>query len=123
MSGAEALPLWAALPAALLLVLGAALALVGSVGLLRLSGFYERMHAPSLATTLGIGCVLLASMLVFSVLESRPVLHELLISGFMLVTTPVTMMLLARAALYRDQREGSPEVPPPAQAAPPRAEG
>ena len=45
-------------------------------GLLRLSSFYERVHAPTLGTTLGIGSVLLASMLFFSVLQSRPVLHD-----------------------------------------------
>ena len=68
---------------------------------------------PTLGTTLGIGCVLLASMLFFSVLQTRPVLHEMLIAVFMVITTPVTLMLLARAALYRDRREGGSEVPHP----------
>lgn len=108
----DALPIWAALPTALLLLLGAGLAFIGSLGLISLRSFYDRMHAPTLATTLGIGCVLLASMLHFSVLQSRPVLHEILIGIFMVVTTPVTLMLLARAALFRDRREGSDEVPP-----------
>ena len=45
-------------------------------------------------------------------LQSRPVLHEVLIAVFVTVTTPVTLMLLARAALYRDRSEGSTEVPP-----------
>jgi multicomponent K+:H+ antiporter subunit G len=57
--------------------------------------------------------VLLASMLFFSVLQTRLVLHELLIAVLMVVTTPVTLMLLARAALYRDRSEGCDEVPPP----------
>ena len=57
--------------------------------------------------------MLIASMLCFSVLQSRLVLHELLITAFMVVTTPVTFILLARAALYRDRSEGSKEVPPP----------
>ena len=112
MTHASDLPLWAALPVALLLVLGAGLALTGSIGLVRLRSFYERVHAPTLGTTLGIGCVLLASMLFFSVLQSRIVLHEILIAVFMVVTTPVTLMLLARAALYRDRHESSLEVPP-----------
>ena len=112
MSHAADLPAWAALATALLLLLGAGLALVGSLGLLRLGTFYERVHAPTLGTTLGIGCVLLASILFFSVLQTRLALHELLIGACMLVTTPVTLMLLARAALYRDRREGSDEVPP-----------
>jgi multicomponent K+:H+ antiporter subunit G len=112
MMHATDLPAWTAVLTALLLLIGAGLTLTGSLGLLRLGSFYERVHAPTLGTTLGIGCVLLASMLFFSVLETRPVLHELLITVFVVVTTPVTLMLLARAALYRDRSEGSPEVPP-----------
>ena len=119
MTDAGDLPLWVALPVALLLVLGAGLALTGSIGLVRLRSFYDRVHAPTLGTTLGIGCVLLASMLFFSVSQTRFVLHEILIAAFMVVTTPVTLMLLARAALYRDRREGSTEVPPVPAARPP----
>ena len=51
----------------------------------------------------------MASMLYFSVLGSRPVLHEILIAVFVTVTTPVTLMLLARAALYRDRSEARAE--------------
>lgn len=91
---------------ALLVVLGAALALIGSIGLLRLGTFYERVHPPTMGTTLGAGCILVASMLLFSVLESRLVLHEILITVFMVVTTPVTYMLLVRAAVHRDRAEG-----------------
>jgi multicomponent K+:H+ antiporter subunit G len=107
------LPAWAALLVAVLLLIGAGLTLIGSVGLLRLGSFYQRVHAPTLGTTLGIGLVLIASMLCFSVLQSRLVLHELLIAAFTVVTTPITFILLARAALYRDRSEGSDEVPPP----------
>ena len=106
------LPVWAALPVAALVLVGAALAFVGSLGLVRLPSFYDRIHAPTLGTTLGIGFVLMASILCFSVLQTRFVLHEILITVFMVLTTPVTLMLLARAALYRDQQEGNPEVPP-----------
>jgi multicomponent K+:H+ antiporter subunit G len=109
----EDVPAWAALPAALLVVAGASLALIGSVGLLRLRSFYERVHAPTLGTSMGMACVLIASMLVFSALQARFVLHEILIAVFMIVTTPVTLMLLARAALYRDRSEGSDQVPQP----------
>ena len=113
MTHAADLPPWAALIVALLLLLGAGLALTGSIGLLRLRSFYERVHAPTLGTTLGIGCVLLASMLLFSVLQMRLVLHEVLIAVFMVITTPVTLMLLARAALYRDRRSEEPHPPSP----------
>ncbi|MBR0645612.1 monovalent cation/H(+) antiporter subunit G [Plastoroseomonas hellenica] len=111
MTGAVDLPIWAAVPVALLLLLGAALTLIGSIGLLRLRSFYERVHAPTLGSSLGVGCVLLASMLFFSVLQTRLVVHEVLIGLFVVATTPVTLMLLARAALYRDRQEGSDQVP------------
>ena len=107
MARAEDLPAWAALPVALLLLAGAGLALTGSLGLLRLGSFYQRVHAPTLGTTLGIGSILLGSMLFFSVLQTRLVLHELLIAVFVVITTPVTLMLLGRAALHRDRAEGT----------------
>ena len=94
---------WAA---AVLVVLGALLAFAGSLGLLRLKTFYERVHPPTMGTTLGTGLILIGSILHFSALEGRPVLHEILIGIFMTVNTPVTYMLLVRAALRRDQAEG-----------------
>ena len=106
------LPLWAAILVSGLLLLGAGLTLIGSYGLLRLERFYDRIHAPTLGMSWGAGGILVASMLYFSVLESRPVIHEILIALFVTVTTPVTLMLLARAALYRDRTEGDPGVPP-----------
>lgn len=110
MSHATELPVWAALLTALLILLGAALALIGSLGLLRLRSFYERVHAPTLGTTLGTAFILVGSMVFFSVLESRWVVHEVLIGAFMLVATPVTYMLLVRAALHRDSASTQPVV-------------
>jgi multicomponent K+:H+ antiporter subunit G len=95
------LPLWAAIPAALLLVLGGLLTVTGSLGLLRLPTFYMRMHGPAMGNTLGTGCILIASMLVGSVLARRLIVHELIITVFMVVTAPVASMLIVRAAIYR----------------------
>ena len=89
--------------AALLILAGATLALLGSIGLLRLKTFYERVHPPTMGTTLGTGLVLIGSMVFFTIEESRPVLHEILIGVFMTLTTPVTYMLLVRAAVHRDR--------------------
>lgn len=100
MSAAD-IPLWAALPAAALLVCGGLLTVIGSLGLLRLNAFYARIHAPTMGSTLGTGCVLIASMLLSSAMAGRPVIHELLITVFILITSPVTAMLLMRAAMYR----------------------
>lgn len=111
MSHAADLPLWAAIMVALLLLFGAALTLLGAVGLLRLPRFYERIHAPTLGTSWGTGGIVLASMITFTVLGSRPVVHEILIAIFVTVTTPITLMLLGRAALSRDRAERQPDIP------------
>ncbi|MDB5370590.1 MAG: monovalent cation/H+ antiporter subunit [Roseomonas sp.] len=111
MTGIVDLPLWAAVPVAVLLLVGAGFTLTGSIGLLRLGSFYERLHAPTLGTSLGVGCILLASMVFFSVLQTRLVVHEVLVGILVVVTTPVTLMLLARAALHRDRLEGDDKVP------------
>jgi multicomponent K+:H+ antiporter subunit G len=105
------LPAWAEVVVAVLVLAGAALTLIGAIGLVRLGTFYERVHAPTLGTTLGIGCLLLASMLFFTLAQGRLVLHEVLIGVFMVLTMPVSTMLLARAALYRDRQENRPDVP------------
>jgi multicomponent K+:H+ antiporter subunit G len=106
-------PEWIAVIVALFLVGGAAVTLVGSLGLVRLRSFYQRLHAPTLATSLGGALIVVASALFFTAARGRPVLHEILILGFLVVTTPVTLMLLARAGLYRDRAEGSDGVPLP----------
>jgi multicomponent K+:H+ antiporter subunit G len=109
------LPLWAAILVALLILVGAAVTLIGSVGLLRLKSFYDRVHAPTLGTSLGTLLICLGSIVCFSALHSRPVVHEILIMAFVTLTTPVSFMLLGRAALYRDRTEGNAGVPPQAQ--------
>jgi multicomponent K+:H+ antiporter subunit G len=96
-----AVPTWAAAPAALLLILGGALALTGSIGLLRMRDFFARMHPPAMGTTLGLGCVLIASMLVSSARVDRPIVHELVITLFVFITSPVSAMTLMRAAVQR----------------------
>ncbi|WP_307734711.1 monovalent cation/H(+) antiporter subunit G [Massilia hydrophila] len=104
LGGIEHIPAWAALPVALLLVLGASIVLIGALGLLRLPTFYQRIHGPAISITLGTGCLLLASMLYFTAAQSRLVIHELIISVFILMTAPVVSMTIMRAAVYRDLR-------------------
>lgn len=98
------IPLWAAVPASILLVIGGLLAAIGALGILRLPHFFMRLHPPAMGSTLGAGCILIASMLVSSAVEARPVVHALLITLFVVMTAPVTAMLLARAAVYRSER-------------------
>lgn len=96
---------------ALLLVAGGLLALIGSIGLLRLRNFYQRLHAPTLGNTLGCGCILVASILYFSLSEGRLAFHEVLITMFIVMTAPLSAMLLSKVALYRDGREARAREP------------
>ncbi|MCX8005803.1 MAG: monovalent cation/H(+) antiporter subunit G, partial [Burkholderiaceae bacterium] len=83
------LPLLLDAAIAFLLMAGAAFALIGSYGLAKLGDFPKRLHGPTKATTLGVGSVLIASMLFFAA-QGTPGLHELLITLFLFLTAPVS---------------------------------
>ena len=100
------LPIWAEWATAALLVLASVFALIGAIGLLRLKDFFQRMHPPALASTLGAWCVALASIVYFSSIRQAPVLHAWLIPVLLSITMPVTTLLLARAALFRKRMAG-----------------
>lgn len=93
------LPLWIEIPVAALLVTGGGFALVGAIGMLRFPDFFMRLHAPTKATTLGVGGVLLAS-LGLRWANGEFGVHELLITLFLFVTAPVSANLMAKAALH-----------------------
>jgi multicomponent K+:H+ antiporter subunit G len=110
------LPLLLDLLLAALLVIGTAFALIGSWGLAKLADFFKRLHGPTKASTLGVGCVLIASMLFFTFAPGAngASLHELLITLFVFLTAPISAHLLVKAALVLD---------PGARPAPPRQQG
>lgn len=107
MTQTAALPLWLEAIVALLVLAGAALALLGSIGLLRLPTFFERLHAPGIIATMGCWLVVHASVIYFSVVDGVPALHALLIAAFVGITTPVTSIFLLRAALFRTRLAGA----------------
>ena len=84
--------------ASLFLIVGGIFALVGSIGLARLPDLFMRLHGPTKATTLGVGGILIASMLHFSSLEAGFSLHELLVAVFLMITAPVSAHLIARTS-------------------------
>lgn len=92
------------------LLIGSFFVLVGAIGLVRLPDFFMRLHAPTKATTLGVGGMLLASMTHFLALGT-PSVHELLITLFLFVTAPVSAYMLARAGLKLRLRSRAP-LPP-----------
>ena len=84
---------------AALLLVGAFFTLVGAIGLVRLPDVFMRLHAPTKASTLGLGGVLVASML-HAALQGRFGLAELLITLFVFLTAPVSANMMAQAALH-----------------------
>jgi multicomponent K+:H+ antiporter subunit G len=86
---------------AFLILAGAGFSFIGSLGLMRLRDFYTRLHGPTKATTLGVGSLLVASALFFSLGAEGVSLHEVLIALFLFITAPVSAHLMAKAALQR----------------------
>lgn len=102
MNGATDMSAFATILVSAFVIVGAAFTLVGTIGLVRLHSFYQRIHAPTLGTTLGTVCIAVASMIYSTANETRPVIHELVVIAFITVTTPVGLIILVRAALFRD---------------------
>jgi multicomponent K+:H+ antiporter subunit G len=88
-----------------LLVAAGVFGLVGSIGLIKLPDTMTRLHAPTKATTLGVGGVLIASMLYFWIIKGTLSWHEFLITMFLLLTAPITANFIAKAHLHRFGKE------------------
>ncbi len=93
-----------------LLIVGAFFMLVGAIGLIKLNNSMSRMHAPTKSSTLGIGAMLLASI-IYSFGSDNPSLHEVLVMAFLFVSTPISAIFIAKVNLHR--LRGSKDLPPP----------
>jgi len=97
---------------ALLLLLSGGLVVSGALGLWRLPSVFLRLHAPAVASTLGVWAVALASVVYFTADAGRLTVHVWVVAILLSITTPVSTVLLARAALFRGRQAGEP-LPPP----------
>jgi len=111
MTGAD-ISLPVAIVVSICLLAGATLAFIGTLGLVRLRSFYQRVHTPTLGSSMGMFLILTGSIVYFSAVRGAPVFHEVLIAVFLTLTTPISLMLVVRAALARDRLAGDPDVPP-----------
>lgn len=98
------LPLWAEITVAVFLLIAGLFGIVGSYGLIRLPDPMTRLHAPTKATTLGVGGVLIASMIYIFATEGRVSLHELLITIFLLLTAPITALFIAKVHVHLSEK-------------------
>ena len=94
------------------LAIGALFILVGSFGLLKLDNCMSRLHAPTKASTLGIGSLLVASML-YACAYGDGSQNEVLIMAFLVVTAPITGNFISKTHLHG--RRKHTDVPPPPQ--------
>lgn len=98
-----------------LIAVGTFFVLVGSFGLVKLSEFFKRLHGPTKASTLGVGCILIASIAFHGLRGDGLGLREVLITLFLFMTAPISAHVMARAALRLDPTQRPPQ--PPAEAA------
>ena len=93
---------------ALSLLIAASFILVGVIGLLKFNDPMTRLHAPTKVGTIGIGMLLVASM-IHSFLLGETSLHEVLILAFLFATAPITAHFIAKVAIHN----ATCETPPP----------
>lgn len=92
--------LWLEIVISFFLITAASFALIGSLGLARLPDFFMRTHAPTKGSTLGVGGVLIASMIYFTALHGRLSITELMITVFVFISAPISAHLMGRTALH-----------------------
>ena len=96
--------------AAISLLIGSAFVAVGVIGLPKFNDPMTRLHAPTKVGTVGIGMLLLASILhSYAIGESS--IHALLIMGFLFVTAPVSANFIAKVNIHRRACETPPSPP------------
>lgn len=93
------------------LLIGGFFGFVGSFGLIKLRDPMSRLHAPTKSTTLGVGGILIASMIHAAFFEGHLSFHELLITLFLFLTAPVTAFFIAKVHIHRNE---TPDTMPPA---------
>ncbi|HKT94882.1 MAG TPA: Na+/H+ antiporter subunit G, partial [Paraburkholderia sp.] len=86
---------------------GSVFTLIGAIGLARLPDFYMRLHGPTKSTTLGVGGVVLASVVYFSAHDNFASLHEVLIPAFLFLTAPISAHMLTKAGIQQRVRVSS----------------
>ncbi len=95
------------------IIAGSLFALVGSAGLIKLSDFMTRLHSPTKATTLGVGSMLVASMIFFYASQGTLSINELLITFFLFLTAPISAHFMAKAYLHLNFRTSKDSLPRP----------
>lgn len=94
-----------------LMLFGAVFVLLGSIGLVKFPDLYTRLHAPTKASTLGVGAILTASAIDFSASGQHVSVHEVLVTLFLFITAPIGAYLVAMAGVHRGVDSVSADTP------------
>ncbi|KQB97424.1 pesticidal protein Cry5Ba [Loktanella sp. 1ANDIMAR09] len=89
------------------LIIGSGFVLVGAIGLLKFNDPMTRLHAPTKVGTIGIGMLLVASI-IHSFDIGQPSAHELLIMVFLFVTAPISANFIAKVNMHRQACDTPP---------------
>ena len=92
------------------LIIGAFFALVGAIGLLKFNDSMARMHAPTKVGTIGIGALLVATLIHAFIFEDGAI-HVLLIMAFLFVTAPISANFIAKVNIHRRSCVVPPDPP------------
>lgn len=89
--------LWSEILISLLLLIGTAFLVAGSIGLVRFPDVYNRIHAAGKSTTLGLVSIILAATIYFSI-HVGLTLKLLLVIPFLFWTASAGAHMISRAA-------------------------
>lgn len=92
------------------LVVGSIFTLVGAIGLLRFNDGMTRLHAPTKVGTVGVGSLLLASI-IHGAVFGNGAWHEVLIMAFLFVTAPISAHFIAKVHIHKSACETPPDLP------------
>ncbi len=100
----------AAYAVALTLLIGSFFTLVGAIGLLKFNDSMTRLHAPTKVSTVGVGMLLLASI-IHSFAFGEGAVHEALIMALLFVTAPISAIFIAKVNIHQRDCNMPPELP------------
>jgi multicomponent Na+:H+ antiporter subunit G len=89
-----------------LVILGVSIMTVGVYGAIRMPDTYTKLHAMSKAVFLGVISLCLSSS---ATGDPRVILRVALIAFFLIVTTPISAFVIARAAYLREEPMRAPD--------------
>lgn len=105
------LPVWVQIIIAVPLLVSAVFTMLAALGLMRFDNFYLRMHPTAIVYTLGVWCVCLSSFIFFSIIQEKPPVYMAVIILAIVITMPITTVILARTVLFRQRSAGLPAPP------------